>query len=144
MPIDPPAEPALKLAPILDDLNRYEFQITGLPAGTYEMSIDGKLAGKATAEELGKGWNMATEAGPITQQAQEVLKLIFKKNNLYFNRWRDVQLYSFPKWAQTAEAESSRSAELARLDQQIAGCEAQIDDARKPKSHHFELKPVAQ
>lgn len=143
MPIDPPANPALKLAPILDDLNQYEFQITGLPAGTYEMSIDGEPAGKTTAEVLGRGWNLAVEAGPITKQAQEVLKLVFQKNNLFFNRWRDVQLYSFPAWAQTAEAESSRSAELAKLDQQIAASEAQIEKVRKPKSHHFELRPVA-
>ncbi len=143
MPIDPPAAAALKLAPILDDLNRYEFQITSLPAGTYEMSIDGELVGTTSAEVLGRGWNLAAEAGPITKQAQEVLKLIFQKNNLFFNRWRDVQLYSFPDWAQTSEAESSRSAQLAKLDQQIAASEAQIEKARKPKSHHFELRPVA-
>jgi len=143
MPIEPPAEPALGLAPILNDLNRYELQITGLAAGAYELSIDGESAGKATAEELGRGWNIATEASPITKQAQEVLKLVVQKNNLFFNRWRDVQLYSFPEWAQTPEAESRRAAELARLDQQIAGNEAQIDNIRKPKSHHFELKPQA-
>ena len=143
MPIDPPAGPALKLAPILDDLNRYELRITGLAAGTYELRIDGELAGKATAEQLGQGWNLATEAGAITKQAQQVLKLVFEKNDIFFKRWRDVQLFVFPKWAQTSEAEAWRTAELARLDKQIAASEAQIDEVRKPKSHHFELKPAA-
>ena len=142
MPMDPKAEPALKLAPILQDLDRYELQVTGLPAGTYELSIDGESVGKASSEDLAKGWNLATSAGPITKQAQEVLALVFQKNNLFFQRWRTVQLYEFPAWAQSPEAESKRAAELARLDSQIAETEAQIDAARKPKSHHFELRKL--
>ncbi len=144
MPIDPAAEPVLKLAPILDELNRYELQISGLAPGNYELSIDGESVGKTTAEQLGKGWNLATAVGPITKQVQELLKLVVEKNNLYFNRWRSVQLFSFPGWAQSPEAESKRSAELARLDEKIAESEAQIEKARKPRSHQFELKPVAQ
>jgi lysophospholipase L1-like esterase len=142
MPIDPKAEPALKLAPILQDLDRYELQVAGLPAGTYNLSIDGESVGKASNEDLAKGWNLATTAGPITKQAQEVLALVFQKNNLFFQRWRTVQLYEFPGWAQSPEAETKRAAELARLDSQIAEAEAQIDVTRKPKSHHFELRKL--
>jgi lysophospholipase L1-like esterase len=142
MPIDPKAEPALKLAPILQDLDWYELKVTGLPAGTYELSIDGESVGKATNEDLARGWNLATIAGPITKQAQEVLALVFQKNDLFYQRWRAVQLYEFPGWAQSPEAESKRAAELARLDGQIAEAEAQIDAARKPKSHHFNLQKL--
>jgi lysophospholipase L1-like esterase len=142
MPVDPPAEPALKLAPILQDLDRYELQVTGLPAGSYELSIDGEPAGKSSSEELAKGWNLATSAGPITKQAREVLTQVFTKNNLYFQRWRNIQLYEFPDWAQSPEVESKRAAELARLDAQIAQIEAQIDAVRQPKSHHFELRKL--
>ena len=143
MPIDPAAEPVLKLAPILDELNRYELRITGLAPGTYELSIDSESVGKSTAEQLGKGWNLAAGAGPITKQGQELLKLVVQKNNIFFNRWRSVQLFSFPGWAQSPEAESKRSAELARMDEKIAESEVQIEKARKPQPHHFELKPAA-
>jgi len=142
MPIDPKAEPALKLAPILQDLDQYELKVTGLPAGNYGLSIDGESVGKANSEDLAKGWNLATTAGPITKQAQDVLALVFQKNNLFYQRWRAVQLYEFPGWAQSPEAESKRAAELARLDKQIAETEAQVDAARKPKSHHFELRKL--
>jgi lysophospholipase L1-like esterase len=142
MPVDPKAEPALKLAPILQDLDQYELQVTGLPAGTYELSVEGEPVGKASSEELGKGWNLATSAGPITKQAQEVLALVFQKNNLYFQRWRSVQLFEFPGWAQSPEAESKRAAELARLDGQIAEAEAQINTLRRPKPHHFDLRKL--
>jgi lysophospholipase L1-like esterase len=142
MPVDAKAEPALKLAPILQDLDRYELQVTGLPTGTYELRIDEEPVGKVSSEELAKGWNLATSAGPITKQAQEVLALVFQKNNLFFQRWRTVQLYEFPAWAQSHEAESKRAAELARQDSQIAETEAQIDSVRKPKAHHFNLRKL--
>ena len=142
MPIDPKAEAALTLAPILQDLDQYELQVRGLADGNYEVTIDGELAAKVSGEDLAKGWNMARAAGPIAQQAQQVLKMVFQKNNTFFHRWRDVQLFTFPDWAQNQATEDRRAAEVKRLDQQIAEAEAQIDRDRKPRSHHFELKPA--
>jgi lysophospholipase L1-like esterase len=144
MPIDERAEPALKLAPIMEDLNRLELRVTGLAPGNYDVTIDGEPAGKVSAEELSKGWNLANAPGPITRQGHEILKLVFDKNNVYFRRWREVELFNFPGWAAGPEVETKRVAEESRLDQQIADLEAQINQARKPRSHHFELKPVAQ
>jgi hypothetical protein len=143
MPIDERAQPALKLAPILQELSRYELQVSGLAAGKYELTVDGEPASRFDSEDLAKGCNLSDTAGPVTAQARKVLDLVFKKNNLYFHRWRDVQLYKFPDWAQSASAESQRSAELARLDKEIADAETELNAARKPKSHHFELKRVA-
>jgi len=144
MPIDPRAEASLKLAPVLEELDRYELRINGLPEGNYELSIDGESATKTSTAELGKGLNLAIHAGPITKQAQEVLDLVVKKNNQFFTRWRNVQLYDVPGWAQSPETEKLRSAELARLDQQISDTEAQIDNARRPKTRHWELKRAGQ
>jgi len=143
MPIDERAEAALKLAPIMEELNQFGLRVTGLAGGNYSLIIDGEPAGKASAEELAKGWNLANSAGPITKQAREVLKLVFEKNNIFFHRWRDVQLFSFPGWAQGPEIEAKRTAELARQDQQISEIETQIEHLRKPRSHHFELRPAA-
>lgn len=142
MPIDVRAEPALKLAPITEDLNRYELQISGLAAGAYTVSIDGEVVGKASAEELAKGWNLANSCGPIQKQAREVLDLVFKKNDVYFNRWRNVQLFNAPDWANGPEFEAKRSAQLARMDKEIAEFEGKITAALKLKSHHFEIKPA--
>ncbi len=144
MPIDARAESALKLAPILQDLNRYELRVTGLKDGLYEMTIDGEVVGRTSGEDLAKGHNFATTSGPITKQAQKVLALIVRKNDLFFARWRNVQLFGFPEWAKSPAAESLRAAELARIDQQILEHEVQINDLRKPQSHRFELSRVAQ
>ena len=144
MPIDEKAKPALKLASILDDLSRYDLQVTGLAAQDFEVSIDGEVVMKTSGGDLAKGVNLAAQAGPITKQAQQVLSLVFEKNNLFFHRWRNVQLFDLPNWAQGPEVEAKRKLETDRLDRQIAGLEGQIDTARQPKSHHFELKPLGQ
>ncbi len=145
MPIDKRGKAALKLAPILDELSRYELKVTGLTGVNYELTIDGESAGAFTKDDLAKGVNLTTAEGPITQQAQQVLKLVFDKNNAYFQRWREVQLFDaskLPGWVKS-EVEAKRKAELERLDAKIADLEAQIEAARKIKPHHFELKPVA-
>jgi lysophospholipase L1-like esterase len=140
MPIDKRAEGALALAPVLDDLSQLELKVTGLPGGTYAVTIDGEPAGNVAADALSKGWNFSHVAGPITKQGNELLDLIFKKNDLYFQRWRQVQLFTFPNWAQGADIEAHRTEELKRLDGQIAEFESNIDSVRKPKKHHFEIK----
>ena len=144
MPIDPKAQSALKLAPILNDLSRCDLKVTGLPSGAYELSIDNEVVLKASNEEWARGINLTTPSNPAAKQALEVQQEVVKKNNLYFNRWRNVQLYSFPDWAKGSEVEKKKTDELARLDAQIAECEAKISALRKPKSHHFELKQAAQ
>lgn len=140
MPIDSRAEAALALAPILDDLSRYELKVNDLPPGTYNLTIDGETCGSATAEQLAKGWNLSTNAAPITKQARELLAAVIRKNDVFFTRWRNVQLYQFPKWADTAENGKLRDAEIVKLDSQVAELESQINSLRQPAVHHFELR----
>lgn len=129
MPIDPRAVSALSLAPVLADLNQYMLKVIGLKAEKYELSIDGEPVGSFTKDDLAKGVNLAMATGPITKQAQDVLQLIFKKNNAFFNRWRNLQLKNAPP------------AELIKCDQEVAELETKIDALRQPKLRHFELKP---
>lgn len=140
MPIDARAEAALKVAPVLDDLSQYTLRVVGLPEGTYEITVDGEAVTKAEAADLVKGINLSNAGGPVTQQAREVLALVFQKNNRYFDRWRGVQLYSPPGWAAGPEIEARRDAELKRIDGEIAADEARINAKRKPVNHRFVVK----
>ena len=99
--------------------------------------------GKSPARNLRGGWNFADAGGPITAQARKVLKMVFAKNDVFYQRWRSVQLSDFPKWAQGPKAEKLRKEELAKLDGQIKGLERTINEARKPRPHHFEFKLAA-
>lgn len=129
MPIDPRATNALQLASVADDLNRYMLKVEGLTAGRYTVDINGTTVATVNNDELANGFNLATVDTPATQQAKQVLDLVFKKNGVYFERWRKVQLANGPQ------------ERLAELDKQIAGIEAQIDAARQPKPLHFDIKP---
>lgn len=142
MPIDSRAEAALKLAPVVDELSRFELKVTGLAPGTYELKIDGEVAGQAEAAQLAKGWNLTTASGPVTRQARELLAAVFEKNDVYFRRWREVQLYRFPGWAEGPEIEARRAGELKRLDEAVTKAEARIEELRKPKARRYELKRV--
>jgi len=130
MPIDVRAVSALQLAPVTEDLNRYLLSVSGLKADSYDLSIDGLKVSTLTRESLEKGFNLATVSTPNALQSMQVLDLVFKKNSAYFERWRKVQLANGP------------AERLAELDKQVADFEAQINVARKPKTHHFELKPT--
>jgi len=145
MPVDPKAEAVLNLVPITHDLNDYELKIQGLSAGRYTVTIEGEIAATVTASDLGQGWNLAYKAGPITRQSNELLAMVAKKNNLYFERWRNVQLFNCPDWAaKNSDFESRRKAELDRLDEEIGSLETKINAARQPKQRHFVVAPEAE
>ena len=139
-PVDDRAVPALGLAPVLNDLSRYTLTVTGLAEGDYEVSVDGETTLKTTAKALAAGVDLTRDAGAVTRQAQDVLKGVFRKNDVYFERWRGVQLHNFPGWAKGPEVETKREAELKRLDAEVANLEQRIDAGRKPRSHGFAVR----
>lgn len=144
MPIDARGDSAMGLVPFFADLNLLELKISGLVTGTvYTIEIDGKNVATVGATELGAGWKFARSGGAITDQAQDLLALIVKKNDRYFQRWRNVQLFAVPDWVVApAELAKNRQAELDRLDREIAELEASIDAMRLPKVHRFRIAPV--
>jgi lysophospholipase L1-like esterase len=143
LPLDPSAETVTKLIPLLDDLSRYELKVTGLTAPKYQLLIDDKPAATFTAQELAQGCNLTLTAGPITEQSRQLWALVVEKNNAFFRRWREVQLYGPPDWAKSPAFEAAREKELARQDEQIAQLETKINALRQPVPHAFVLKPVA-
>jgi lysophospholipase L1-like esterase len=140
MPIDARAEPALKLAPVLDDLSRYELRVTGLAPGNYDVMIDGESAARLSQDKLAEGVNLSDLPGPITAQGRKIIELVMQKNDVFYKRWRDVQLYNLPAWADNPASSEGRNAEVAKLDGRVAEFESKIDEARKPVLHHFEIK----
>ncbi|MFA5206432.1 MAG: hypothetical protein WC708_18700 [Lentisphaeria bacterium] len=129
MPINDRARPALKMAPILDDLNRDELKIAGLRAARYEVVIDGEVVATVAADDLAKGWNLASVVTPDTRQADDVLGWVYNKNNFY-SHWRDIRM------------NGGTPEQLAEPEREIAINETRINTARQPKMRHFEVRPV--
>lgn len=70
-PVDAEHEQALELVPFTQDLNQELRKVSGLPAGSYRLSIDGRPLLTTTAAALAKGINLATvRTTPQYQQAQ--------------------------------------------------------------------------
>jgi len=129
MPLDERATNVVKLAPVMDDVNRYELRVRGLKADRYDVAIDGEVVATVAGKELARGWNMAMVGGPITKQGREVLALIFKKNEIEGVLW-------------SAQIRPWRKAERPGLQKQIDDLEVQITAACQPRPHHFEVKPT--
>lgn len=78
-------------AGILDALDDEMLTVTGLDSGTYSIFVDSKEVGKASADDLGKGVNLAKFPTPMVIQAVRVGGLVFQKVQLNKLEWRQVR-----------------------------------------------------
>ncbi|NUP98235.1 MAG: lipolytic enzyme, G-D-S-L [Armatimonadetes bacterium] len=82
-PIEPQAAGALALLPIEQELNQELLTVSGLPAGSYRLSIDGQAVGVYDQAALGAGINLALNGQtPQARQAMELHALNEQRRNL--------------------------------------------------------------
>ncbi len=93
-PIDPSARPALALdipstAGTLKDLfelSRYLTTVKNIPAGTYELAIDGEKVAMVTADQLARGFDAGLlDKGPVAAQARHLLEAVRNNSLSVFN-----------------------------------------------------------
>ncbi len=125
-------------------LNQYLVKVTGLSEPSYKLTIDGQLVGVFSSADLAKGINLGFYPhGPLYDQGQQLLQAVIAKNDAYFERWREVQLYQKPDWLKPVRGiDDARTAELERLDGVIADEEKAIQDFRKTPTRLFRLEPA--
>jgi len=94
MPLDTPDEMidlALRCSDVNDALNQETLKVRGLAGGKYHLKIDEQEIGVFDTRQLESGVNLATMPTPMSRQAQLVLDLTHRHNNLHFARWRMVE-----------------------------------------------------
>lgn len=147
MPWPVPAEVqlALKIPGFtpFDDLSRYDLVVTDLPAEQYKVSVDGKDFGTYTREQLAAGVNFTGEAVKQFGEVRQLLAAIIAKNDLFYSRWRQVQLAEIPAWIPAEAVEPARATKLKELDAKLAEADAKVNSLRAPRSHQWVLTPVA-
>jgi hypothetical protein len=133
MPIDPAAEPVFKLAPILDDLNRYELKITGLALGNYELSIDGEAVGKASRKNWGRVGTHRSQSRPDNEAGTGFVEAGARKTTIFLTDGGTSSSFHF-RWAQSAQCPEFETGVLAGVEigQDIAASEAEIEKLRNP------------
>lgn len=78
--------------PIPEGVNQYRLAVTNLPTGDYEIRVEGRLLGKATAEKLARGLNIASmtadgwePGGPWDAQSDIVKELVDARDKLWMS-----------------------------------------------------------
>jgi lysophospholipase L1-like esterase len=161
LPFFPPeAAGILKWAPILDELNDYRLKVTGLKGGKYVVRLGGKAVGTYTADELGKGVNLASgvllqltpnpkDANPVLAQVLAVKGAIEKKNQYHHDQiFRGVVLagVQVPDWLgfkiTPQEIEQKRQAALEERMAKMPEYDEAVRKALELKAHTVEVVPA--
>ena len=127
----------------LDDLSRYTLKVTGLTAASYDVAADGKSLGKYTKEQLAAGVNLTGPAFAALPEMKALFDAVVTKNQLFYSRWREVQIAEIPTWIDAKAVEEGRAKRLVELDADIVKAEARLSELRAPKPHQWTVKPVA-
>jgi lysophospholipase L1-like esterase len=129
------ARPILRWAPILEELNQYRLKVVGLRPGRYSVRLGGVAVAEFSAEDLGRGVNLADAAlkgGPVAEQVRAVKAAVEAKNKYHHDRvFRGVVLAqaTIPDWLglkmSAAEIDARRKAafeeRMARLPELDVG-----------------------
>jgi hypothetical protein len=134
LPVPPPPAAGAPKRPAVQ--GERVLRVTGLPPGSYTLSIDGKPAAAADAAEWAKGVGLVR--GPEFEQSERLRRAVVAKDRLYFHRWRpqnETYLFGFRKHEQGQNAR-----EVPQFDPLVAQKEAEIAKLRVPVAHTYELK----
>lgn len=117
--------------------NRTRLAVRGLPAGRYQLVINGRLFAELSDQELSSGMNPAEPAEfPATEQSLELLKSVQRRQRLKVALWRKQVVGTAP----AEDLDAKRPA--ADLESQIKELDATIRDLRRPQSLHVEIRPI--
>ena len=106
--------------------------VTGLPAASYTLKIDGKRIASFTRDQLSRGINLALYATPMEEQAKGVDGLELKRTRL--DEARFLLGVEDPKVANPAAA-------ISGLDEKGELLAVEQRNEAQPKPHRFELFP---
>ncbi|MCX6131924.1 MAG: hypothetical protein NTX25_23065, partial [Proteobacteria bacterium] len=121
----------LPWTPILDDLNDYKIQVTGLAPGKYKVRIDSVEVAELTAESLASGVDLSAEvlkSGPIAAQAKRVKEAVENKN-----RYHHDQIF------RREQLEEKKKALIQQRLQKVTELDAQVAESLVIQPHQFEI-----
>ena len=141
------ASSILPWTPILDELNDYKIQVTGLAPGKYKVRIDSVDVAELSAESLGAGVDIAAEvlkSGPIAEQAKKVKEAVENKNRYHHDQiFRGIILTGVPEWIYSVvpreQLEEKKNALVNERLEKVAQLDVQVAESLKMEPHQFEI-----
>ncbi len=141
------ASSILPWTPILDELNDYKIQVTGLAPGKYKVRIDSVDVAELSAESLVAGVDIAAEvlkSGPIADQAKKVKEAVENKNRYHHDQiFRGIVLTGVPEWIYSVvpreQLEEKKNALVNERLEKVAQLDVEVAESLKMQQHYFEI-----
>jgi lysophospholipase L1-like esterase len=112
-----PSEKLSKVSPQVMALGEVRLRLTGLPAGKYKINVDGKDAGEFTAEALAAGFPIGLLSEKASQQSGAVATLIRKRADIFFWRWRQIEVPFATEYKSATSVVSSFTPLIAEMQE---------------------------
>jgi lysophospholipase L1-like esterase len=101
-----PSETLRRVGPEIAELGNVKLKVTGLPTGTFTVTLNGASAGEFTAERLNDGISLGGLFAQAAASSQALAALIRQRADLFFMRWRQIEV-PFSKYQKTSNAVSA-------------------------------------
>jgi hypothetical protein len=122
-------------------LDQEPLQVTGLPAGNYQLKINGQTVGTFSAAALSAGINLAEYHTPMLEQSYDVLRLVWKQVAWRYFAWRGIQLRL--RDDHDPQVQEAAQALVTALEAQKDRDTEQQYTAAQPRVTHYELVPIS-
>lgn len=140
--IDDQGASGLELVPFQDELNRMGLKVTGLAAGRYALTLDGKPHGHYLAAELAAGINLARERqSPVYDAGRRVEELVSVQRRETYAA-RQIRFFQAPEWLAIPDLPRQQEEAFDRAYRESEARDATIAAAAVPRPHRYELRRV--
>jgi len=129
---------SIRIEDVRRRLNRYRLAVTGLPAGRYRLTADGKEFATVSAEQLADGLDLPDyDAFPANRAAARLLSLVHDRQQRLYVAWRR----GVGTWPSTDNTIWERVS-VEDLRQKADELDQQIDVIRRSAPIHIGIEPV--
>jgi hypothetical protein len=97
----------------MDEFNGEILKVTGLKAGSYQLSIDDMPIRSYSAENLAAGVNLSPEQTPQSNQALRVAEILKKKWDAA-GKLRNIAAFEYAVWPQATHSGSAGEGDLMK------------------------------
>jgi lysophospholipase L1-like esterase len=131
------AEMMVNFSGFYQALDQEPLQISGLPAGNYQLKINGQVVGEFSDRQLNSGINLAARQTPMLEQSYRVLALVWQQVQWRYFAWRDIQLRLADD--HDPKVQKATASLIAALEAQKEKDADQQSAAARTQPTHYEL-----
>jgi lysophospholipase L1-like esterase len=130
-----PSETLRRAAPGIDELGRVHMKVSGARDGSYAVSVDGSPSKTFSARQLSDGIDLAELSAAAREASAALGVLIRQRADLFYMRWRQIELPFAGKFTHAPVAVSS-------LDALIADLSERERSLAQPREYHVLIERI--